>query len=274
MEANKKPDYLRAVASSVAEFRDAFQEFMKLHVFNESLARGVAPAVFPLEGVDAEKIAAAAAAVDEAAGRAAAAPGITGVRFNVQGAGVIDPIAAWHSITKPKPVLEPDEIESACNQMTTGRLEELIRKAQAEAPPQIGAEAMHPLIWGAASRLWRDHHFRQAVAAAAETLITHVKSRTGRNDVSETALWQETFSDKLPEPGKPRLRWPGDPTNRDVKSMNDGLRQFAPGVQMTIRNNAAHDTGEMPEQHALERLATLSLLARWIDECELIEHHD
>lgn len=272
MEAERNPDYLRAVARSVAEFRDAFQEFMKLHVFNESL-RGVAPAVLPLEGADANQIAAVAAAVDEASGRAAAAPGITGVVFNVQGVGVIDPIAAWHTITKPKPVLEPDDIVSACHQMA-GRLEELIRKAQAEAPPQIGAEAMHPLIWGAASRLWRDRHFRQAVAAAAEMLITHVKSRTGRNDVSETALWQETFSDKPPQPAKPRLRWPGDPTHRDVKSMNDGLRQLAPGVQMTIRNNAAHDTDQMDEQHALERLATLSLLARWIDECELVEHHD
>lgn len=79
--------------------------------------------------------------MDEAAGRAAVAPGITGVAFNVQGAGVIDPIAAWHSITEPKPA----HILSACNQMI-GRLEALTRKAEAEAPPQIGAVAMHPLI--------------------------------------------------------------------------------------------------------------------------------
>lgn len=55
--------------------------------------------------------------------------------------------------------------------------------------------------------------------------------------------------------------------------MNDGLRQLTPGVQMTIRNSATHDTGQMPEQLALERLATLSLLARWVDECDLIEAH-
>lgn len=272
MEASKDPDYLKSVASSVREFRDAFQQFMKLHVINDFVARGNAPAVFPLETVDAEEIAAAAAVVDGSAGRAAAASGLTGVWFNVQGVGQVDPIAAWHTITKPKPVLEPDEIVSACNQMT-GRLEHLVRKAEAEAPPEIGAAAMHPLIWGAASRLWRDSHFRQAVAAASETLITHIKSRTGRNDVSETGLWQQTFSADPPEPGKPRLRWPGDATNRDVKSMNEGLRQLGPGVQMTIRNSAAHDTDEMPEQQALERLAALSLLARWVDECELVEHN-
>lgn len=54
-----------------------------------------------------------------------------------------------------------------------------------------------------------------------------------------------------------------------MKSMNDGLRQFAPGVQMTIRNPATHSTNEMGEQDALERLAVLSLLAGWVEQCEV-----
>lgn len=92
--------------------------------------------------------------------------------------------------------------------------------------------------------------------------MTNVKSTTGRNDIAETALWQQTFSDRSAVPGQPRLRWPGDPDNRDVKNMNEGLRQFAPGVQMTIRNPAAHSLDEFSEQEALERLAVLNLLAR------------
>ncbi|MGW5312921.1 TIGR02391 family protein, partial [Nocardia thailandica] len=55
------------------------------------------------------------------------------------------------------------------------------------------------------------------------------------------------------------------------KSMNDGLRQFAPGAQMTIRNSAAHSTEKMSEQDALERLGALSLLARWVDTCDRVE---
>jgi hypothetical protein len=47
-----------------------------------------------------------------------------------------------------------------------------------------------------------------------------------------------------------------------------------PGVQMTIRNSAAHGVGELDEQAALERLTTLSLLARWLDECDLVEAPD
>lgn len=271
MEATKNPDYLRATARSVDEFREALTRFLKFHAINEDLTRGIAPAVFPLEKSRPEDIAGAAAEVDIAAGRASAAPSLTGCLINVQGVGAVDPIAAWHSITKPKPLLEPDDILSACGQMI-GRLDQLIHRAEAEAPPRVGAEAFHPLIWGAAQRLWRDRHFRQAVAAAAEALVAQVKARTGRSDVADTSLWQETFSNADPGPKRPRLRWPGDPADREVRSMNDGLRQFAPGVQLTIRNSAVHTTAQMGEQEALERLATLSLLARWVDDCEIVEH--
>jgi hypothetical protein len=53
--------------------------------------------------------------------------------------------------------------------------------------------------------------------------------------------------------------------------MNGGLRQFAPGAQMTIRNAVAHGTDDLSEQDAMERLAVLSLLARWVDECDLVK---
>ena len=56
--------------------------------------------------------------------------------------------------------------------------------------------------------------------------------------------------------------------------MNDGLRLFAPGAQMTIRNPATHGPGEMTQQEAVERLSVLSLLARWVDQCDLIEAPD
>jgi uncharacterized protein (TIGR02391 family) len=152
-----------------------------------------------------------------------------------------------------------------------GRLDQLVLQAEAEIPPTTGVEAMHPLIWGAARALWNDGHFRQAVTAAAEALVVQVKARTGRHDMPETAVWQDAFSSNPPKPDEPRLRWPGDATHRDVQSMNEGLRRFAPGVQLTIRNSAAHGVDEMDAQDALERLGVLSLLARWVDRCELVE---
>lgn len=98
-----------------------------------------------------------------------------------------------------------------------------------------------------------------------------MKARLNRYDVSDTAVWQEALSDKPPAPGKARLRWPGDPTHLTVKSVQEGLRQFAPGTQMLIRNPATHLDEEPTEQIALEQLGALSSLARTVDTCILDE---
>lgn len=271
MDAERNPNYLRALAQEVNAFKSALQSFLELHVENigpMAMARGMMPAVMPLDGASAEEIERRKSAVGVAAGRIGAVASLAGVYIQVQGAGTINPFAAWLSITQPKPVLEPANILDACDQ-AIGRLEGKALKAEAELPPQIGVVSMHPLVWGAAGPLWRDGHYRQAVTAAAESLVAQVKARTGRNDVAETALWQEVFSDNPPTAGRPRLRWPGNPSDRDVKTMNAGLRQFAPGAHMVIRNPATHSTDEMSEQDGLERLAVMSLLARWLGECDL-----
>lgn len=273
MEARKNPEYLTSVAAAVEEFRVALVEFLELHVRNEGpggVARGMAPAVFPRDDADPQEIARLREKVSRLAGRAAAAVPLTGIGMAVQGVGPVDPITNWHTITQPKPLMEADQVLGMCEQ-ALGRLDGLIMQAEAERPPTVGAEAMHPTVWGAAARLWSDGHFREAVTGASEAVVAMVKTRTKRNDVSATSLWQQTFSDKDPQPSKPRLRWPGNPADQDVSTMNSGLLLFAPGVQMTVRNSAAHGLGELDEQSALERLATLSLLARWVDECDLIE---
>lgn len=144
-------------------------------------------------------------------------------------------------------------------------------EAEADASEEIGFGGLHPLIHGAARALWFNQHHREAVAAAAEALVREVKSKLDRPDLPDTALWQEVFSANPPSPGKARLRWPGRPDDRSVRSMNDGLRQFAPGMQMTIRNGAVHSSDVMVEQDALERLAVLSLMARWLEACVIEE---
>jgi hypothetical protein len=272
MDAEQNPDYLRSLALAVGQFKKALESFLELHVdvTESGVGRGMMPAVMRKDGVDEAEVERRKSAVALAAGRIAAVAPLTGMYIQVQGADTIDPFAAWLSITQPQPVLEPTNLLDACDQ-AIGRLEGLAIKADAELPPTIGVSSMHPLIWGAAGPLWRDRHYRAAVTAAAESLIAQVKARTGRNDIPETGLWQETFSNKDPEPGKPRLRWPGDPRDRHVMSMNEGLRQFAPGSQLTIRNPATHSTDAMGEQDGLERLAVLSLLAKWVGECELVE---
>ena len=102
--------------------------------------------------------------------------------------------------------------------------------------PTMAADSLHPLIWDAASRLWHDDHHGQAVQRAVTFLNAHVQDLTGRRDVSDSGLMAQAFSASPPEPGKPRLRWPGDDTDLTVKAMRTGLLQFSQGCFPAIRN--------------------------------------
>lgn len=272
MDARKNPEYLRSLAQAVEDFHDALDQFLELHVRNDSqgglgaaLALGSAPAVFARNDADLAEIARRRSKVSRAAGRAADAVPLTRLMMVVQGWGEVNPILNWETITRPKPLLEAPDVLGVCDQ-AVGTLEGMILRVAAERPPSVGTEAMHPTVWNAASALWRDGHFREAVAASAEAVVAMVKIMTQRNDIAATSLWQDVFSEQPPRPGKSRLRW----TGKDMQTMNAGLRLFAPGVQMTIRNPVAHGAGQLDEQTALEQLATLSLLARWVEACELV----
>lgn len=137
--------------------------------------------------------------------------------------------------------------------------------------PTMAADALHPLVWDAASKLWNDGHHSAGVQRAATFLNAHVQDLVNRRDVSDSALMAQAFSPNAPEAGKPRLRWPGDDADLTVKAMRSGMLQFSQGCFMAIRNPATHSIGEAPVQEALEQLAVLSTLARWIDLCELVQ---
>jgi len=155
-----------------------------------------------------------------------------------------------------------------------GHLETMAETAKfitGTSAPTMAADAMHPLVWDAASKLWSNGHHGQAVQRAATFLNAHVQDLVGRHDVSDNTLMAQVFSPSPPEEGKPRLRWPGEDTNLTVKAMRSGTLQFAQGCFMAIRNPATHGTDEANRQEALEQLAVLSTLARWIDKCELVK---
>ncbi|MGW1409464.1 TIGR02391 family protein [Streptomyces sp. NPDC002403] len=266
MDAAKNPQYLRRISDALTDFQKALTDFLALHVETQAMGIGRAlfPSVVPAEGTSPEAIAEASKRVALAAGRAAAAPGLTSMYIGVSGHGEpVDPVAAWRTMTQPKPLLDAGDVLDAVDQML-GRLEAMTWKAEAELPPTTGVEAMHPTIWGAAKKLWLDGHFRLAVQSAAETLTAQLKARTGLQNLDATNVYEKVFAKSAP-----LLQWPGDPGDRTVSSMQNGLAKYAPGVNMTVRNTATHDTGDdMTAQDALERLAALSLLARWVDECE------
>ena len=137
--------------------------------------------------------------------------------------------------------------------------------------PTMAADSLHPLIWDSAARLWSDKHHGAAVQRAATFLNAHVQDITGRRDLSDSTLMAQVFSLSPAESGKPRLRWPGEDADLTVKAMRSGMLQFSQGCFMAIRNPATHSTNDVAAQEALEQLAVLSTLARWVDQCELIE---
>lgn len=136
--------------------------------------------------------------------------------------------------------------------------------------PAMSADALHPLIWGAASKHWDVGHYGAAVQRAATMLNAEVQDRTQRTNASDADLMKQTFSLDAPQEGKPRLRWPGEDDDLTVKAMRVGILNLSQGVFSAIRNPATHSTEDMERQEALEQLATLSILTRWIDRCELV----
>lgn len=131
--------------------------------------------------------------------------------------------------------------------------------------PTLAADRFHHWVWDAARTFWESRHYRAAVHAAASSINAHTQNKLGRTDVADDKLIQEAFSDRAPEPGRPRLRVAGDPTSPTTQSRQRGTLQMGLGAFFAIRNPAAHDSGEWTEQEALEQLAALSLLARLID---------
>lgn len=137
------------------------------------------------------------------------------------------------------------------------------------AGPQMPASAMHPMIWERASRLWTGGHYAMAVNAASIIVNAQIQAKTARTDISDKELMNEVFSSNAASPGHPRLRWRGHVANKTQVSMKDGIRSYAVGVSLAIRNPAAHEPEEIDRQVALEERAALSVLARWVDQCDV-----
>lgn len=140
--------------------------------------------------------------------------------------------------------------------------------------PSLPADGLHPWVWDAARTFWESKHYRAAVHAAATSINAHLQDKLGRRDLSDVRLVQEAFSDKAPETGKPRLRIPGAQTDPGVQTRQRGALQLGQGAYSALRNPAAHETGDLAEQEALEQLATFSVLARLIDQCQVVTSAD
>jgi len=148
--------------------------------------------------------------------------------------------------------------------------EEEIADKLGEAAPDLSAAHMHRWAWEGARSLWASGHYREAVSAAAVKINAETQNKVGRRDLSEVKLFQEAFSLKPPEVGKPRLRLMPDDGSDTFRSLHEGALAFATGCYKAIRNPASHvPLPELPEDEGLEQLAAFSVLARWVDAATL-----
>lgn len=149
---------------------------------------------------------------------------------------------------------------------------EEIRQNLGEDAPEISAANLHPWVWSGARSLWQSGHYVQAVRDAATKLNAETQNKVGRRDVSETDLFKQSFSLDEAKLGRSRLRRMVPEDNDTYRSLQRGALAFAEGVFAGIRNPLSHEADqELSEQVALEYLAALSVLARWVDE-STVEH--
>ena len=141
--------------------------------------------------------------------------------------------------------------------------------------PALAAEGLHPWVWHAAVDLWDDGHYKHAVNGAAAKVEEQTQLKLDREDLSGTKLYTEAFRLDT-KPGERRLRFmhlteltaDGNRT-QTWKSAHQGAMNYGQGCAEGIRNMNAHGTRELDEKEALEYLAALSVLARWVDTAQV-----
>lgn len=273
-------DYLRRLMVSVDKFSEAFEAWAETQVEATYMgARGIFPTAWTKEGQDPVEVAKLELEVAEKSGAASVATSVTGSYIVVQGMGALDPIANWSFMTAPKSPLTPRDVRMTVANVR-GRLQAMLDDAEADTPgglPAFSPALWHPVVWGAAAPQWVIHQYRVAVAEGAESLTHYWKTRLGRQDADASVFWQETLNASVgARPGRPKLVPPGDPAARTTRSLKAGLQdlgpalqQLAKGLNLAVRNVAAHERQELSEQDAMEMLSAYSMFARMLDQCEV-----
>lgn len=130
--------------------------------------------------------------------------------------------------------------------------------------PVLPMDMLDPVVHQAAIGHWNGGMYRSAVGDAATALSKYTQQRVGRDDIEEFNLMEAAFSLSPPEPGKPRLRCPGDHRLKTIKNLQKGALGIASNCFTAFRNPAQHSTDEWNPLMAFERLATISMVARWV----------
>lgn len=122
---------------------------------------------------------------------------------------------------------------------------------------------LHPEIARAASGLYHDGHYANAVEDAVKALNALVRLRSGL-DVDGVSLMQRAFS-----PNSPVLKFNNlsDQSDRDEQL---GYMNMFSGAVSGLRNPRAHRIVQDDPERALEFIAFVSLLAKLLDQAKKV----
>lgn len=121
---------------------------------------------------------------------------------------------------------------------------------------------LHPRILDVARDLFVDGHPWDAVFAASKALVNYVKERSGRHDLDGAPLMRTVFSRNDP------ILVFNDLANQTDQDVQEGMMHLFEGAVLAIRNPGGHSFPEGPEQHAIEYISLLSLLAYRLQEAK------
>lgn len=180
-------------------------------------------------------------------------------------------LSMWTDGT-PDYAFERAEVDGIAEAVSS--LDAMIEDVEADvAEPTLsapGVDGLHRAVSEAAARPWQDGYRRHAVQAAATAIEAALKIKLGVFDQNFATL-VTAFTAKEPTEHMPRLRFAdvGPAGSDSWTNAHDGAAAFGRGCVMRIRNLYTHE-GEASEQEDLEALSALSLLARWIDQAEVV----
>lgn len=187
---------------------------------------------------------------------------------------VLDEVApGWRTQLAAKPWLQTEDtfLDKLASEQIVKLTEgvEIQTRLRSDVGSIIG-ETLHEWVWTAeTARKWHKNEYVDAVTEAAKSVNERVQAKTGRDDIGETKLFQELYSDKPAGAGKPRLRF-GETNQVIERDRRFGAMQFSAGWFTAIRNVLSHSSGfQLEKYRALEYLAALSILARWAEEADV-----
>jgi uncharacterized protein (TIGR02391 family) len=141
------------------------------------------------------------------------------------------------------------------------RLEDTGETAAARAINAYSGLDLHPEIARAASQLYRDGHYANAVESAVKAFNGLVRLRSGL-EADGRPLMQKAFS-----PSNPILKF-NDLSDQSDRDEQMGFMDMFCGAVSGLRNPRAHGFINDDPERALEFIAFVSLLAKLLDQAK------